>query len=88
MEWDEVGWVISSEYRMKVMELLTEKPNTPSKMAEETEIPIAHISRTLKQLRNKNLVELMVDEDRKKGRLYKLTERGQSTWVNAEPHAS
>lgn len=88
MKWDEVGWVISSEYRMQVMNLLAEGPNVPSKMAEETGINLSHISRTLTDLKEKDLVELMVEEDRKKGRLYKLTDKGESTWESAEPHAS
>lgn len=72
---------------MQIMEMLAEQPNTPSKMAERTGIEIAHISRTLTQLREKDLVELMVEEERKKGRLYKLSEKGDGVWENAEPHA-
>ena len=48
----------------------------PSKISKETEISIHHVSRYLKQLKEKNLV-ICLNEDYKQGRLYKITELGK-----------
>lgn len=81
MTWDEAGYVISSKYRIEVMKRLAEGPKTPSAMARpNSDIPIAHVSRALTNLRERDLVELLVEEERKKGRLYGLTDEGEKVW--------
>lgn len=47
-----------------------------SPLAERTDTRIAHISRSLSDLSDDGLAELLVPEDTKKGRLYGLTDRG------------
>lgn len=78
--WDDVGFVISSQYRVEVLERLMESPATPSRIAYDTGLAIAHVSRTLGRLRDRTLVELLVPEDRKKGRVYGVTEHGTEVW--------
>lgn len=78
--WDDVGFVISSQYRIDVLERLVQGPATPSQISYDTELAIAHVSRTLGRLREQSLVELLVPEDRKKGRVYGVTERGRQVW--------
>ncbi|WP_135536979.1 MULTISPECIES: ArsR family transcriptional regulator [Halostella] len=78
--WDEIGFVISSRYRVAVLERLAEGPATPSQIATDSELSIAHISRSLRRLRERDLVELLVSEDRKKGRVYGITDRGEQIW--------
>ncbi len=72
------AYVISSEVRKKIMNALSKKPLTPSQIAEETELNLSQVSRNLKKLREKELVELINPED-KKGRLYRLKEDGE--WI-------
>lgn len=79
-DWDEIGFIISSKYRVAVMRRLVESPATPSKIAEDEDISIASVSHALSQLRERSLVELLVDEDRRKGRVYGITERGEQLW--------
>lgn len=79
-EWDTIGYVISSRYRVTVLNQLADGPATPSKIATESELSIAHISRALGELREKDLVTLLVSEERKKGRVYGITERGSAVW--------
>ncbi len=79
-EWDEIGFVISSRYRVAVLRRLDEGPTTPSRIAEDSGFAIAHISRALRRLRDRDLVELLVSEDRKKGRVYGITEKGERIW--------
>ncbi|SNZ16926.1 hypothetical protein SAMN06269185_2816 [Natronoarchaeum philippinense] len=79
-EWDEIGFVISSRYRVEVLRRLSEGPATPTQIATDSGAGIAHISRALSSLRERELVELLVSEDRKKGRVYGITEPGEEIW--------
>jgi DNA-binding MarR family transcriptional regulator len=83
-DWDEISYVISSSYRVAVLERLSEGPSTPSQIASETGISISHVSRALGDLRDRSLVELLVSEDRKKGRVYGITDRGVEVWQTIE----
>lgn len=79
-DWDDIGYIISSRYRILVLRRLAVGPATPSQIATDEEVGIAHVSRALQDLRDKELVDLLVSDDRKKGRVYGLTERGQELW--------
>ncbi|QSG07771.1 winged helix-turn-helix domain-containing protein [Halapricum desulfuricans] len=83
-EWDEIGFVISSDYRVTTLKRLAEGPATPSQIADEADIGIAHVSRALKGLRDRGLVELLVPEERKKGRVYGITTDGNNVWQQIE----
>lgn len=83
-DWDEISYVISSSYRVAVLQRLSEGPSTPSQVASETGISISHVSRALGGLRDRSLVELLVSEDRKKGRVYGITDRGVEVWHTIE----
>jgi DNA-binding MarR family transcriptional regulator len=83
-DWDDVSFVISSQYRVMVLQRLSTGPATPSQIASDVDVGIAHISRALQRLRERSLVELLVSEDRKKGRVYGLTERGSAVWDTIE----
>lgn len=85
-EWDEISYVISSRYRVVVLRQLYQSPATPSQIASEASIGIAHVSRALQTLRERELVELLVSDHRKKGRVYGLTDTGEDVWetVDAE----
>jgi len=83
-DWDEVSFVISSQYRVAVVRRLATGPATPSQVASDVDIGIAHVSRALQRLRERSLVDLLVSEERKKGRVYGLTERGSAVWETIE----
>ncbi|WP_225317797.1 MULTISPECIES: winged helix-turn-helix domain-containing protein [Haloferax] len=78
--WDDVGFVISSRYRVDVLERLDESPATPTQIAADSGRPVAHVSRALQELRERSLVELLVPEDRKKGRVYGITNEATGIW--------
>lgn len=82
--WDDIGFVISSQYRVAVLQQLAAGPATPSKMADESGLAISHISRALGKLRDRTMVELLVSEDQKKGRVYGITEHGEEVWQKIE----
>lgn len=83
-DWDEISYCISSRYRVVALSCLAKGPATPSQIATDADEGIAHISRALQELRDRNLVTLLVSEDRQKGRVYGLTEDGQETWDTVE----
>jgi DNA-binding MarR family transcriptional regulator len=83
-DWDDVSFVISSQYRIAVLRRLADGPATPSRIANDADLGIAHISRALQGLRERNLVELLVSEDRRKGRVYGITEKGGNVWQKIE----
>lgn len=83
-EWDDVSYVISSRYRGTTLRRLAESPATPSRIAADTDLSVAHISRALQELRDHDLVELLVSEDRKKGRVYGITDHGEKVWETIE----
>ncbi|WP_148414208.1 winged helix-turn-helix domain-containing protein [Haloferax sp. KTX1] len=78
--WDDVGFVISSHYRVSVLERLSEGPATPTQIAADSESAVAHVSRALQELRDRSLVELLVPEQRRKGRVYGITDDAENIW--------
>jgi len=76
--WVEYAFVIRSEVRKKIIITLSNKPLTPTQIADETELNLSQVSRNLKKLSERGLVELINPEE-KKGRLYRLVEKGR--WV-------
>lgn len=77
--WDAAGYVASSRYRLSVCEYLQDHgPGLPSKISTDTDLAQPHVSRALSELRERDIVELLVPESQQKGRLYDLTETGQT----------
>ncbi|MFB6075089.1 MAG: ArsR family transcriptional regulator [Haloarculaceae archaeon] len=83
-DWDDVSFVISSRYRVETMRRLGTGPATPSQIASDADVGLAHVSRALQELRERTLVDLLVSDDRKKGRVYGLTDEGQAVWDTIE----
>lgn len=77
-EWDDVSYVISSQYRVDVLGRLQTGPASPSLIADDTGRSIAHVSRALQELQEEGLVKLLVSESRRKGRVYGMTELGET----------
>jgi DNA-binding MarR family transcriptional regulator len=71
-----IAFVKVSQYRTKVLIAIGENLIFPSEIAKKVDIRINYVSKTLKELKNSNLV-ICVNEDAKKGRLYKTTEEGK-----------
>jgi len=46
------------------------------------ELSVSHVSRALGSLREKDLVELLVPEERRKGRVYGITSAGEEVWAD------
>ena len=80
-DWDAVGYVVSSEYRMRVLRRLADGPATPTQIADHAGIAVTHVSRALSGLRERNLVDLHVPEERRQGRIYGILDRGTDVWA-------
>jgi DNA-binding MarR family transcriptional regulator len=83
-DWDAVSFVISSKYRVAAMRRLVQSPATPVRIANDADLGIAHVSRALQELRERDLVELLVSEERRKGRVYGITDDGARVWEQIE----
>ena len=76
-----VEYVKRSQYRSKILKSLSDDVKMPSQIAKDTGIVQNHISNSLRQLKEHELVECINPEVRK-GRLYRLTETGEEVVKN------
>jgi len=75
IKWENISFIISSSYRQKVLKLL-ENPKMPSKIARELNINKTHISKTLKELLSKKVINCLTPKA-KKGKLYLISNYGK-----------
>ena len=78
-----VDYVKRSQYRSKILKSLVDDVKMPSQIARDTGIVQNHISNSLRQLKEHELVECINPEVRK-GRLYRLTSKGDELIKNIE----
>ena len=77
----EISYVNISKYRAKVMKSLDGEVLIPSQIARNSGIRTNHISKVLAELKAHELVECINPEVRK-GRLYRLTDKGDEIVKN------
>jgi len=76
LDWEKYGYTIASNYRIKVVVALNEKPKTPSEIAEETGLYLSHVSSTVSDLVKKGLIKCLTPSLRR-GKVFDLTEAGK-----------
>lgn len=69
------GFILRSEYRKKVF-LNLDIPTMPSQIAKKLDIRLTHLTRELRFLKEKGLIECINPKERV-GRLYRLTNKGK-----------
>ncbi len=79
----EISYVEISSYRKKVMKSLDGEVLIPTQIAKNSEILPNHISKVLAELKAHELVECINPEVRK-GRLYRLTDKGVAIVKNLD----
>ena len=79
----EISYVNISKYRTKVMKSLNGEILIPTQIAKNSGIRTNHISKVLAELKAHELVECINPEVRK-GRLYRLTDKGARVTENLE----
>ncbi len=77
-QWLDFSFVASSGYREKVLRSLAEKPKFPGQLARETNLRLFHVSRTLRELKDRGLAYCLTPMLKARGRLYDLTKEGSS----------
>ena len=74
------AYVECSKYRLNAIKAIgIDDVKTPTTIAKDSGIRVNHISRVLRDLKNVDLV-VCLNEDRKKGRLYRLTKDGEKIY--------
>lgn len=71
----EISYVKISQYRTNVLKCLEDEVKIPTTIAKDSGVIRNHVSKVLSQLKEHELVECINPEVRK-GRLYRLTEKG------------
>ena len=79
----EISYVEISKYRSKVMKSVEGDVKIPTVIAKDSGIRTNHISKVLSELKAHELVECINPEVRK-GRLYRLTDKGDEVVKNLE----
>lgn len=75
------AYVISSKYRTETVKVLKDSPNIPTNIASDAGIRTNHVSKVLKELKDQDIV-VCINENAKKGRLYRLTNIGDEIVEN------
>lgn len=73
---DELKYVKNSKYRTRVMKALDGEVKMPSELAQDAEIFQNHISATLRELKEHDLI-VCINPEMRKGKLYRLTDKGR-----------
>lgn len=73
--WDIIGYIKVSAIRLKILKSLQDSFLMPSEIARMTGYRTTQISNSLRELKERKLVECL-NEDAKKGRIYQNTELG------------
>ena len=76
MSWEDVSYVLRSKTRKAVL-LQLETPKTPSLLAQELHTSTPNVSRALKELLAKNLIESLTPKARS-GKLLVATKKGRA----------
>ena len=77
----EISYVQISKYRTKVVKALDGEVKITNQIARDSDIRPNHISKVLSELKSHELVECINPEVRK-GRLYRLTDKGDEIVKN------
>ena len=77
----EMSYVQISKYRTKVVKALEDETKIPTQIARDSDIRPNHISKVLSELKAHELVEC-INPEAKKGRLYRLTPKGDELVKN------
>jgi DNA-binding MarR family transcriptional regulator len=75
-DWRLLGFILASDYRIKIALMLSKQMATPKQIAQGTNLRIGHVSNILRNLADKELVEC-VNPEAKRGRIYRLTSKGK-----------
>lgn len=74
----DASFVVRSPHRTTVLQRLAEGAAIPSQIRNDTNLEYSRITEAANDLRDRGLIDLLVDEDTKRGRLYSVTAQGEN----------
>lgn len=77
---EDAAFVVLSPHRKQVLRRLTKGSAIPAQIREDTGQEYSRITEAANSLRDRGLVELLVPDDTKRGRMYGITDRGEAAW--------
>ena len=76
MNWSDIGYIKASKNRIRVFQLLAKGEKTPKELQKDLGLHFSQISRALKELKEREIVECL-NEDSRMGKIYALSEKGK-----------
>ncbi len=76
MDWNSVSFVMSGKLRIRILIELKNGQKTPSELAATLKIPRSHVSKTIKELEEKELIKCLTP-DRRKMKFYIISDTGK-----------
>lgn len=83
---DDASYVVRSPHRTTVLQRLADGAAIPTQIRNDTGLEYSRITEAVNKLRDRGLVDLLVDEDTKRGRLYAVTDRGENVLEFMDEH--
>ena len=80
--WELVSFA-KADVRRRCISILKSGPNTPSGISEKTGVHLSHVSRSLRELCDKGLVECLTPKATK-NRIYRITDKGKKVLTALE----
>ena len=74
---EKLGWVKLSKHRKKIVRDLEHDFKIPTEISKSTDLSKSEVSRTLKALKDRNIV-VCINEKSHRGRIYTLTDEGKN----------
>lgn len=73
---EKLGWIKLSKHRKKIVKDISYSLKIPTEISKSTDLSKSEVSRTLKDLKDKNIV-VCLNEESHRGRVYSLTDEGK-----------
>jgi len=80
IEWETISFVMASKIRLQVLISLKKGVKTPKMLSTDLNSYLSHVSRALKQLSERGLVECLTPDVRK-NKFYGITEEGKQILI-------
>jgi predicted transcriptional regulator len=75
MDYELIGFIKASKHRQDILLIIKKEPSTPREIADKLNIHISQVSRTIGEMVDMKLIEIM-NPNMKKGRIYSITPIG------------
>ena len=78
---EDASFVVRSPHRTTVLQRLAEGNAIPSMIKDDTDLEYSRITEAVNKLAERGLIDLLVEENTKRGRLYSITDQGDDVVV-------